>query len=171
MAKSDKDIQVRRNDDERAVDRALDFDQVVDRFLVNPFASLFGDVPQLSRRPVSQIKETDDSYILRAELPGVPKEDIQIDVNGNLMSIRAEHSEEGESRSEYRSFQQSFTIPSTVDADRIEANVDNGVLEVLLPKAEVAQAKRIQVQTGKGGFLNRLLKKDDRVNASKNEKH
>jgi HSP20 family protein len=62
-------------------------------------------------------------------------------------------------RRDYHSFQQRFTLPSNVDADKIEAHCENGVLEVLIPKNAKAQPRKIDVQSGKGGLSNKLNEK------------
>jgi len=164
-----KDIPVKRNNQSLSLaDRNpfSDFDRMVDRLFGDRFGSLMGEFPIASRRTFGEVKETDKAYILCAEIPGVPKEDITIDVNGNLLTISAEHREEDGApneesgyRREYRTFQQSFSLPSTIDADKIEAHCENGLLEVWLPKVEMAQPKRVEVQSGKGGFLNRIMGK------------
>ena len=89
-------------------------------------------------------------------------------MNGNLLTVHAEHKEESGSedsergyRRQYRSFHQSFSLPTTIDPEKIEANYENGLLEIMMPKTEQSQAKKIEVQSGKGGFLNRLIGKGD----------
>lgn len=144
------------------VDPFLEMDRMMDRFFNNPFSSWLPEISaSLPRRAMSNIKETDQCWLMTAELPGVPKDDIQINVNGNILNVKAEHKHEedkdNEYRREYRSFNQSFVLPSTVDPDKIEAHYENGLLEVMLPKVEQAQSKQIEVQTGKGGFFSRLL--------------
>lgn len=147
-------------------DRMFDrmFDGMVERFFAPRFNSVLGDWPEITRRAATRIQETDNYYVLSAEIPGIPKEDIQISVSGNVLTVRAERREEsGAEESEqgyrrsYRSFNQSFSLPTTVDPDKIEANCENGILEVVLPKTEQAQPKRIEVRSGKGGLLNRLV--------------
>ncbi|MES2965003.1 MAG: Hsp20/alpha crystallin family protein [Bdellovibrionota bacterium] len=160
---ADKHIPITRNsDDRREANPLQDMERMLETYFTDPFAALY-DFPVVNRRTFGEIKETDEAYILCADVPGVPTEDVQIDVHGNMLSIKAEYKQEdigkGGYRRHYRNFQQSFALPSTVDADRIEAHCEHGVLEVLLPKTAASQPKRVEVQTGKGGFWNRLVKK------------
>jgi HSP20 family protein len=167
-----KDIEVRRNTP--ASTQAMDvlpefervFDNMVERFFGPRFNSLLGDWPGVNKRAVTNIQEDEKCYVLTAEIPGIPKEDVDINISGNLLTVRAESQQESGAESsgpgfrrQYRSFQQSFALPTTVDADKIEANYENGVLEIMLPKVEQAQAKKIEIQSNKGSFLNRLLGK------------
>lgn len=157
-----KEIDVKKETQERTpsvLDALDEMDRLTESFLANPFGNWMQDLSpkRMPRRAVSQIRETDDGYLFSAELPGVPREDIHIDVSGNLLTVKAEQSsekkEESRFRREYRSFYQSFTLPSSVDPEKIEAQYENGLLEVMIPKTEKAQAKRIEVQSGRGGFL------------------
>jgi HSP20 family protein len=177
MAKNE--IQVNRSGERGALSRNSfnDMNRLMDSFFGDPFGSLFPELPSVVRR--TDVKETDDAYVLFAEIPGIPKEEVEINVNGNILNVRAEHKVEegGEAdergyRREFRSFNQSFALPSTVDASAIEAHCDHGVLEVFLPKMKTAQSKRVEVQSGKGGFWNRLMgKKDAGDGAKKPGKH
>jgi HSP20 family molecular chaperone IbpA len=152
---ANKDIQVRG-------DRSsgLQLDNLMQRFLNDPFGSWLTDFPTVTRNNLGTIKETDNAYLLAADIPGIPKEDVKIHVDGNMLTISAQNDQKedegGTYRREYHSFQQRFTLPSNVDADKIEAHCENGVLEVLIPKSEKAQPRKIEVQTGKGGFGSRL---------------
>lgn len=93
----------------------------------------------------TDIVEKDDKYVLQAELPGFQKEDIKISIDGNNLTIRAEHSEEKEDQDEkknfvrkerrYGSFARSFDITG-IKSDGISAQYQNGILELDLPKEE-----------------------------------
>lgn len=166
---ANKDIQVRRDSKSADIDSVIpEMNQMMERFFNNPFSSLLNELPTLNRRSFGEIKETDQGYILYADVPGIPKEDIDVNINGNMLTIQAEHKEEaGEADSEkgyrrqYRSFQQSFSLPTNVDTEQIEAHCENGVLEILLPKTGASPAKKVEIQSGKGGFWNRLMGKDE----------
>jgi HSP20 family protein len=88
------------------------------------------------------------------------------------LSIRAEcrtASEDSEDASRsFQSFQQSFSLPTTIDAENIEAQCEDGVLEVLIPKKVSAQSKKIAVHSGKGSILSRLAEKKSQKSTSKN---
>ena len=144
--------------------------RMMERFFSDPFSSMLSELPAVSRRAVTDVKETENGYIVSAEIPGIPKEDLDISINGNMLTIKAEQrKEEGKEdskegyRREYRSFYQSFSLPTTVDTEKIEANCENGLLEIFLPKTPEAHPKKVQIQSGKGGFLSRLtgLKNED----------
>jgi len=105
--------------------------------------------------PPVDIYEDKDKYIVKAELPGMKKEDINVSLDGNTLSISGErkHEEEKREGESYRSeryfgrFQRSVTLPAVVQADKIEASYKEGVLSVHLPKSEEAKPKQIQVKT------------------------
>lgn len=172
-----KEVQVSgRSTPSRQRSPIRDLERMMETYFSDPFAPLFQDLPAVSRRSIGEIKETDDAFVLCADIPGVPKEDVHVEVNGNMLTIRAEHEEQeadaGSYRRQYRSFNQNFALPSTVDPEKIEANCENGVLEVLLPKTGSSQPKRVEVQSGKGGFLSRLKQKAATTGAKpKDEKH
>jgi HSP20 family protein len=169
MAKSNE-LDIRRDDD-----MLPDFERMAERFFGDRFGSLMGDLPMSgSRKAVTDIRETDQGYVLSADLPGIPKEEIEVNVSGNLLTVRAEHKEEsgeegreGGYRRQYRSFNQSFSLPSNVDPAKVEAHCENGLLEVWIPKTEQSQPRKIDLQSGKGGFWNRLRGKS----GSEEKKH
>ncbi len=173
-----KDIQVQR-DNMNPVERMPDLDRWIDNFFGDRFGALFNEFPMTVRRPVSQIRETDNAYVLTAEVPGIPMSEIEINVSGNVLTIHAEKKSEVDQENQYqrdfRSFHQSFSMPTTVDQEKIEAHCENGVLEVLLPKVEMAKPKKVQIQTGKGGFMNRLFgtgsEKQVSSDQSKSQRH
>ena len=108
--------------------------------------------------PAVDITEREDAYLVAAELPGVGTEDVEITFQDGLLTIQGErHPAAGAAaekvhRSErrYGAFRRSITLPSHVRADKIEASAQDGVLQILVPKAEEVHAKRIQVRPGKG---------------------
>jgi HSP20 family protein len=100
------------------------------------------------------VTEADGSYLVKAEIPGVNKDDIHISVDGNLVSISAEVKKEKEEkkgekviRSEryFGKVSRSFTLASEVDADKVQARYANGVLEVTMPKKANGKKKEITV--------------------------
>ena len=105
--------------------------------------------------PPVDIVEDKDQVRIAAELPGVKPEDVTITVENNVLSIRGEKNTERHDESgtraqrferSYGSFERSFTLPGTVDAERIEARYEHGMLYVTLPKAERAKPRQITVQ-------------------------
>jgi len=104
--------------------------------------------------PAVDIYETDDKVVLKAELPGLKKEDIDIQIRDNTLTLKGEKKFEKEVKEEnyhrveraYGSFQRSFTLPSTIKQEGIEASFKDGVLEISLPKVEEAKPKQIKIQ-------------------------
>ncbi|RPH42277.1 MAG: Hsp20/alpha crystallin family protein [Burkholderiales bacterium] len=101
------------------------------------------------------VSEGERAYTVRADLPGVPKDAIHVDIDGNRVTIRAEIKRESEQkdgervlRSEryYGAFARSFALTDEIDEDQASAKFDNGVLELSLPKKAVAGAKRLSIQ-------------------------
>lgn len=121
--------------------------------------------PMWSRLPVDErgwmpavdVFEKDDKFVVKAELPGMKEEDIDVSVIGDMLMIKGEKKTESEAKEEdyyrcervYGSFYRSIPLPSTVDASKIEANYDDGVLEVTLPKTTEVKPKKIAVAAKK----------------------
>jgi len=103
--------------------------------------------------PPVDIYETDEAFVLKAELPGVSKEDLQIELYDNRLILRGERKHETDVKEEqyhrreraYGRFERSFWLPTAVDADKIQAHFMNGVLDLRLPKSEAAKPKRIAI--------------------------
>jgi len=98
------------------------------------------------------VKEKDNEILVRAEVPGFDENELDVQVNNNVLTIRAEKEQKGEEREEYRSFYRSITLPTGIEADKAQATYRNGVLEVHIPRAENAQPKRIKVQGNQGAI-------------------
>jgi HSP20 family protein len=101
-------------------------------------------------RPAVDITEEDDAFVAKVELPGVNKDDVKITMQDNVLTIRGEKKgkEENLRRVErhYGSFQRSFTLPTSVKSDKIEAEYKDGILTISMPKAEEAKPKHIDVK-------------------------
>jgi HSP20 family protein len=93
--------------------------------------------------------DNEKEYVLRADLPGFEPEDFEVEVTGNVLTLRAEHKEKGKMKNgsyrRYGNFSETFTLPGGVLPDKIDASYHSGVLELHLPKSEESQAKRIPV--------------------------
>lgn len=129
-----------------------DFNALVNRFFGSGGA---GGATTGEWVPAVNVKETDDGLHLSAELPGMKPEDVEIEFENNVLTIRGEKVEETTETEGDRyhiwerrsgSFQRSFTLPRTVDASGIEASFENGILTVHLPKAAEAKSRRIEVK-------------------------
>ena len=109
--------------------------------------------------PAVDLVEADASFVLRADLPGVAETDVAIEVQDNVLTIsgsrQADHErkEQGWYRLErsYGSFSRSLTLPDGVDADKVEASFDRGVLEVRIPKPEERKPRRIAIGANGNG--------------------
>jgi HSP20 family protein len=106
--------------------------------------------------PAMDLVETDEHFVLKADLPGIPESDVNIEVEGNVLTISGERKTEHEDKHEgyYRieratgAFRRMLTLPEGVDADAVTANFDNGVLEVRIPKPAEAKPRRVQIGVG-----------------------
>ena len=104
--------------------------------------------------PSVDVSETKDNFIIKAELPGLEKDDVNVSISGDLLTLKGEKKKEEEEKDEhhhyveryYGSFQRSFKLPANVKADKIEATFDKGVLKVVLPKTEEAKKKEIEIK-------------------------
>ncbi len=110
------------------------------------------------------VEESEKFILFTFDLPGLEEKDFNIEIKDNVLAISGERSEEINADTTrrfqgrtYGAFRQSFGLPKTVDQEKIEADYTNGVLKILLPKKEVAQPKKVEVKSKKGGFLSDLL--------------
>jgi len=103
--------------------------------------------------PVVDIAETQNEVVLRAELPGLKQEDIDIELTGDTLTLRGERKFENEERKDnfvrversYGRFQRSFTLGVPVQNDQVSATYRDGVLEIHLPKSEQTRPRKVQV--------------------------
>lgn len=107
--------------------------------------------------PVCDVDETDSHFLVSFDLPGVKKDDVKIELRDNQLMVsgnrkREQRIERANRLSEerlYGAFMQSFTLPSQVQPEQVEANFDHGVLKISIPKAKSAQTKQIPIKEGK----------------------
>jgi HSP20 family protein len=135
-----------------------ELDQVTERMrqmLEQTFGGIGWSSPLLEREgwsPFVDLEETDDAYVVEAELPGVKRENVNIELVGNELTISGEIKErerKGTVRRRSRRtgrFDYRVSLPDHVDADKIEANLAEGVLTVHVQKSERAQRRRIEVK-------------------------
>jgi HSP20 family protein len=106
--------------------------------------------------PAMDLVETEDHYVLTADLPGLTQDDINLEFEGDVLTLSGERKSEHEERKEgfYRleratgSFSRSLTLPEGVDPDAVAATFENGVLEVRIPKPEQRKPKKVSIQVG-----------------------
>ena len=128
-----------------------EMDRLWDRFV--------GETPLVRRItgewwPTVDVSESKDNFIIKAELPGMDASDVNVSVSGNVLTIKGEKKKEEEEKDEhhyraeryYGSFQRSFQLPASVQADKVEAAFEKGVLKVTLPKVEEAKKKEVEIK-------------------------
>jgi HSP20 family protein len=126
---------------------------------VNRLFSRVGDGQTTERQswtPSIDVVEADDSIKLKAELAGMNPNDINIEVQDNVLTVSGERRFEEEVKEDryyrierrYGSFTRSIALPQAIDENKIEAKYEDGVLEVTVPKAEIAKPKKITVGVG-----------------------
>ena len=106
--------------------------------------------------PAMDLVETDDHFVLKADLPGITESDVSIVFENNVLTVSGERRTEHEAKKDgyYRlertmgSFSRSLTLPEGIDADAVDAKFDNGVLEVRIPKPAETKPRRIQIGVG-----------------------
>lgn len=125
-----------------------EFDRVLGRNESQPGAGWY---------PVVDVRETKDELELKAELPGVTIEDVDVSVENGVLTVAGEKKQDWQETNEggfhvlerrYGRFERRFTLPRSVDAEKVSAHFDHGVLTVTLPKVEKAKPRRIEVKVG-----------------------
>lgn len=148
-----------------------DFERIANAIAVPSYANTVGF------QPSCDISETKDHYLVSFDLPGVKAEDVKIEVQENQLMISGERHHEAKNGTTgamvrhgraYGKFERTFTLPTSVNSEKIEAQFENGVLNIALPKAETAKPRLIQIQSGKPGFFGKLL--GTKKEADKDEK-
>ena len=103
--------------------------------------------------PAVDIYETESAIVVKAELPGMERKDITLNLENNVLTLRGERRFEKETKEEnyhriersYGGFSRAFSIPATVNEEKIQADYKDGVLKILLPKKDQAKPKQIQI--------------------------
>ncbi|MEM9293283.1 MAG: Hsp20/alpha crystallin family protein [Acidobacteriota bacterium] len=130
------------------------FDQVWDESARGLAATTPENTSGRAWRPAVDIKETADFVSLAVELPGLTKEDVEVSIENQTLTLSGERKFEKDVKEEsyhrversYGRFSRSFTLPRDVRSEEIEARFQNGLLEITLPKVEEAKARRIDIQ-------------------------
>lgn len=141
-----------------------DMERVLDRFFGRSFPSLLSrsDTPLMDnlfefegqRLPSLDMIDRDNEVVVRAEIPGIEKKDLNVSVTDNLLTIKGQSSsEKKEEKGDYyrheiacSSFARSVTVPGSVDASKTVANLKDGILEITLPKVESSKRRNIAIQ-------------------------
>jgi HSP20 family protein len=104
--------------------------------------------------PAVELIEEDDEFVLTAELPGMSKDNVDLSIDDNILTLKGEKKTEREATQErmhirergYGTFERSFTLPKNVDAGKIRADFHDGLIEVHMPKGEAAKSKHIEIK-------------------------
>jgi HSP20 family protein len=125
---------------------------------MDPFAGLVS--PQGTMfAPDFEVKETKDGYLIQADLPGVQMKDLEVSITGNRLTVTGRREEEQRREDDryyvyersYGTFSRSFVLPEGCDVDQLKAKLDDGVLQMMVPKKAEVQPRRIEVGGKEGG--------------------
>lgn len=128
-----------------------DLDRLWDRFFrERPSAGAFTE----EWSPSVDISETESNLIIKAELPGLEANDVNVSISGDLLTIKGEKKKEKEEKDEHHhymeryegTFQRSFRLPVAINADKVDAEFGKGVLKITLPKIEEAKKKDVKIK-------------------------
>jgi len=110
-------------------------------------------IPEVAM-PLIDVVDAGDKFIIKADMPGVDKEDISVSVERDTLEIKAEKKEEREEEKAgflrreraFRSYYRSLTLPEAIDAEKVNATFDKGVLNIEIPKTEKKEGKKIEIK-------------------------
>ena len=133
-----------------------EMNRLFNTFFDQPAPAGRGGVPSRRWIPAMDLVETADQYVLRADLPGLSDDDVNIQLEDNVLTISGERKTQHEQQEEgyYRierafgSFARSLTLPEGVDPDGVQAHFDRGVLEIRIPKPEQKKPRQVQITLG-----------------------
>lgn len=116
--------------------------------------------------PACDVVEADGHYLLTLEMPGIPKDQIKIDLQENKITISGERKQEDKKKSgetwyterRFGKFTRQFALPAGIDAEKVEAHYQDGVLNVFVPKSSAAKHRQVKVSDGtQAGFFSRMI--------------
>lgn len=142
--------------DREIVNMRKDFDNLFDRFFNEPAFSIPKLFSEKNWYPNVDVSEGKKDIIVKAEIPGVDKEGIDISLDGRLLTINGEKKHEKEESDEhfhrvessFGFYKRTIELPAEVDESKVDAKYKNGVLKIRLKKAKEIEAKRIKIKTG-----------------------
>jgi HSP20 family protein len=131
----------------------------VSRFLESSFGSTDKNSSLATWAPAVDIHETEGELVVKADLPGIAEEDIDVRIEKNMLTIRGERKFEKSVNDDnylrveraYGSFSRSFSLPNTVNTEAVQAEYRNGVLTVTMPKREESKPKQVKVNVASNG--------------------
>jgi HSP20 family protein len=121
--------------------------------------------------PACDVEASDSQYVLSLDMPGIGKDEMNVEVEGSHLVVygerKSDESFEGNSTNykerTFGAFRRNFAIPDDVDTNAIEANHQNGVLKISIPKSKRKKAKKIEINSGSKGHLKRLTNQKKEV--------
>ncbi|WP_319547978.1 Hsp20/alpha crystallin family protein [Desulfogranum marinum] len=160
MAKKEKNTELVRKEESHPVSPFEDMERYFDKFFKHPFSLMTRpswsgfDFPAMEEMsPSVDIYEEKGKMIVKAEIPGINKEDLDVSITENTVTISGEKKQEKKVEKKdyhreerrYGSFCRRFRLPADVDADKAEASFKNGVLEISLPKTKESKQKKVTI--------------------------
>lgn len=121
----------------------------VDQFLNDSLFNWRNEMSGISGSPRTNIRETDDEFLVEMAAPGMKRDDFHVELDNDMLKIWTEKEQTNEDNNEsytrrefsYESFSRSFFLPNTVEADKIKAKYEDGMLRLMIPKKEEAKRK------------------------------
>lgn len=131
-----------------------EFDRFFERFGLPALRQAEGDRTRYDFSPQFEVEEDKTAYHLKFDLPGIPKDQIKIDLHENSLTVSGERKEEKTADSKtqhfsdvfYGSFSKSINFPNTVDAEKVTASYENGILSISIPKSETTRSRQINIK-------------------------
>jgi HSP20 family protein len=132
-----------------------------------------GALEEIEFSPPCSVEETESHYLLSFDLPGVSRDDLNVEVVGNQLRVSGERNQERReergsrylSETQYGCFERSLTLPGEISADKLEANYHDGVLRIAVPKTESAKSQKIPIGEAKPGWMSKFLGKKEEKKA------
>jgi len=127
--------------------------EAMDRLFNDAFTPSLGNAGGW-QAPAVDLYQTDDEVVVKASLPGMKSDDVQISITGDMLTLKGEFKQEDEKKEKayhlreqrYGAFERTFALPTEVTADKARAEFENGILTITLPKAEEVKPKMITVK-------------------------
>jgi HSP20 family protein len=128
------------------LDRLATVREEMDRAFQSSFGSFFQPFAASERTPALDVHQDEDQFTVVVELPGLKKEDIEITLDNSVLTVAGQRKQQENGKEiRFAKFQRSVTLPIAVASDKVTASYENGLLQVVLPKAEEAKPKRISL--------------------------
>ncbi len=125
-----------------------------------------------SQNEFGNIKETDSAYLLSVDMPGVKKEDMTIEVDDGVVSIKGERKTLFENGGgETQTFSRRLSVPATIKKDEVQAQLQDGILYLALPKSATSKSKKIEVKDASDNFVKLFSDSERKSSGDKKDNH